>query len=373
MTELRFDAVVVGAGVVGLACARRLARLGLHTVLLEREKGIGRGISSRSSEVIHAGLYYPAGSLKSRLCQRGAERIYRYCERKSVAHRRVGKFVVATRREQEGKLEAIVSHARDNRCRVAMISGKEARRQEPELACVAALSSPDTGILDSHGLMDALLADYESVGGILARCSAVKRGWFEARGTVVELDDEKSTRVSSRFLVNAAGLDAPLVAANLLGFPIDHVPECYFAKGNYFVLTGRSPFSRLIYPMPEPGGLGIHLTLDLQGRARFGPDVEWVDAISYSVDIERRRKFCTAIRSYWPNCNKERLVPAYAGIRPKLGSRENVAEDFVIQDASVHGFPGLVNLFGIESPGLTSCLVIADEVAARLGLQQLEN
>lgn len=220
--------------------------------------------------------------------------------------------------------------------------------------------------------METLLADFEATGGIFARCSAVRRGWLESQRKIVELADEESTRLSVQYLVNAAGLDAPLVAGKLSGFPAYHVPERCFAKGNYFALSGRSPFSRLIYPVPEPGGLGIHLTLDLQGQARFGPDVEWVETVGYSVDSVRRESFCTAIRRYWPNCVAERLVPDYAGIRPKLGSRENVAEDFLIQGEEIHGINGLINLFGIESPGLTSCLVIADEAVARLGLEQME-
>ncbi|PKO28420.1 MAG: FAD-dependent oxidoreductase [Betaproteobacteria bacterium HGW-Betaproteobacteria-5] len=369
----KVDAVVVGAGVVGLACAVRLARLGLQTVVLEKESRIGQGISSRSSEVIHAGLYYPLGSLKARLCRRGADMLYRYCERRSVTHRKVGKFVVAVEEGQIHALEVIASRARQNSCRVDLISGRQAVMLEPELRCAAALHSLDTGIIDSHGLMEALLGEFESAGGIFARCSALRSGHFESQGAVLELDDGESTRVTTRHVVNAAGIDAPLVAGMFEDFPDQYIPQRCFAKGTYFSLSGKSPFSRMIYPVPESGGLGVHLTIDLQGQARFGPDVEWVIVPEYNVAPSKRRQFYDAIRSYWPNCSEDRLNPGYAGVRPKLGTPASFADDFVIQSSETHGVAGLINLFGIESPGLTSCLAIADEVAARLGLNELKD
>lgn len=369
---LRFDAAVVGAGVVGLACAAKLAKLGLQTVLLEKENRIGQGISSRSSEVIHAGLYYPKDSFKARLCRRGSGMLYDYCERRSVLHRRVGKLVVAIEGEQIASLESIAAQARENGCRVELISSHQALALEPELQCSAALLSPDTGIVDSHGLMEALLAEFELYGGVFARCSALGRGRIEAQGALLELDDGEQTRIVARHVVNAAGIDAPLVAASLEGYPEHLVPQRCFAKGSYFSLSGQNPFSRLIYPVPVSGGLGVHLTIDLQGQARFGPDVEWVDVPEYNVLLGKRRQFYEAIRRYWPSCEEERLNPGYAGVRPKLGSPQDFADDFLIQSEETHGVAGLINLFGIESPGLTSCLAIADEVVSRFGLAELK-
>lgn len=365
----RVDAIVIGAGVVGLACARRLALAGLETIVLEKEAKFGQGISARNSEVIHAGLYYEPESLKARLCREGRNRLYAYCRERHVDHRRTGKWVVATHQSQIGKLESLRENAlRNGVDDVEILSAAETSRIEPELHCVAALNSPSTGIIDSHGLMTALLGDYERAGGVVAYRSSFSRGFFGSRHIEVLVDDIERTRIHARYLVNAAGLEAPVIASNLQGVPAPQVPERSFAKGNYFSLNGKSPFSRLIYPLPEPGGLGVHLTLDLQGQARFGPDVEWVELPEYSVNSSRIKMFDEAIRRYWPACAPDRLSPAYAGVRPKLGARDNLAQDFVIQDSSVHQAPGLVNLFGIESPGLTSCLAIADEVAARLNL-----
>lgn len=363
------DAVVIGAGVVGLACARRLALAGLETVVLEKESRFGQGISSRNSEVIHAGLYYAPASLKARLCREGREQLYTYCQTRHIGHRRTGKWVVATQQSQLGKLEALRDNAfRNSVVDVQMIDGKDATAMEPELVCSAALVSPSTGIVDSHGLMTALLADFENAGGNIACRAPVLGGRVISGGVEVTLGDAEKTKIQARRLINSAGLSAPVLAASLDGFPAAHVPQRSFAKGNYFSLSGKSPFSRLIYPLPEPGGLGVHLTLDLQGQARFGPDIQWITAPEYSVDTGRIDAFVQAIRQYWPACTPERLSPAYSGIRPKLGSPEAPGHDFVIQDETTHGVPGLINFFGIESPGLTSCLALADEMVMRLGI-----
>jgi L-2-hydroxyglutarate oxidase LhgO len=296
--------------------------------------------------------------------------LYQYCEERSVQQRRVGKLVVATDVEQIASLERIATLARENDCRIDLITGREAGVLEPELRCSAALFSPHTGSVDSHGLMEALLSDFESEGGVFARCSAVEMIRSSKGGWVLEVDDEERTNIKSRYLINSAGMDAPLVAGLISDYPREYLPQRCFAKGSYFSLTGNSPFSHLIYPVPVSGGLGVHLTVDLQGQARFGPDVEWIEDLNYNVGLEKRRHFYEAIRRYWPNCTEERLIPGYAGIRPKLGTPQAFAEDFVIQSEETHSMTGLVNLFGIESPGLTACLAIAEEVVARLGLDE---
>lgn len=363
------DATVIGAGVVGLACARQLAAAGLSTVLLEREGGFGHGVSSRNSEVIHAGLYYPAGGWKARLCRAGRERLYDYCAQRGVAHRRIGKWLVATTDEQIVGLETIARAAAANGVDdLAWIDAATARRIEPALRCAAVLASPSTGIIDSHGLMSALADDFERADGMLVLQAPLRAAHCSGDGFELEIDDSARSRLQTRYLINAAGLDAPHVATMIDGLPLATIPARCYAKGNYFVLQGRSPFSRLIYPLPEAGGLGVHLTLDLQGSARFGPDVEWVDAPDYIVDPQRAAQFHAAICRYWPECPLERLAPGYAGVRPKLGSPQAFADDFIIQSAAVHGCAGLVNLFGIESPGLTACLTLAHEAMAQLGL-----
>lgn len=367
--SFQVDALVVGAGVVGLACARRLACAGLETIVVESERQFGQGISSRNSEVIHAGLYYATGSLKAKLCRAGRDLLYSYCESRAIPHRRVGKWVVASSEAQLDALEKIAFRAQANGCEeVSLIEGGYARKLEPQLRCVAALASPCTGIVDSHALMTALLGDFENAGGTLAVCSSVKSGAIEADSISLQICGQESTSIKATYVVNAAGLSAPVVAGSIAGFPQELVPSRCYAKGSYFTLSGRSPFQRLIYPVPEAGGLGVHLTLDLQGQARFGPDVEWIDVPEYSVDSGKIYKFYEAITSYWPECDFGKLQPGYSGVRPKLGTRVAFADDFVIQSSDVHGVPGLVNLFGIESPGLTSCLSIAEEVASRVGV-----
>lgn len=365
----RVDAVVVGAGVVGLACARKLVLAGLETIVFESGNAFGQGISSRSSEVIHAGIYYRPDSLKARLCRKGSDQLYAYCESRHVGNRRVGKLIVATSQDQLGGLDKVRENARANGCRDLQILDKaSACRLEPELECVGALFSPSTGIIDSHGLMMSLAHDIEVQGGTIIYASPVIAGEVNTDGLRLRLGDAEASSVDARIVVNAAGLDAPLVAAGFRGFPVSLVPSRSFAKGSYFSLSGKSPFSHLIYPVPERGGLGVHLTLDLAGQARFGPDVEWVDQCEYHVDNDKAVRFLDSIQKYWPGCSLNRLQPAYAGIRPKLGSRELFSDDFAIQCERAHKIPGLVNLFGIESPGLTSCLAIADEVAARVKL-----
>nr|WP_228487955.1 NAD(P)/FAD-dependent oxidoreductase [Rhodocyclus gracilis] len=352
-----------------MACARRLAMAGLETVVIEAERHYGRGISSRNSEVIHAGLYYKPGSLKARLCREGRDQLYAYCLERNIPHRQLGKWIVACSAAQVSGLEKIAARAEENGCtEVRMISGEEARRLEPQLRAEKVLESPRTGIVDSHALMTALLADTEKAGGVLVLDAPVLGGDMGADIICLQVGGKEPASLVAGVVINAAGLSAPALARNFFGLPQSASPRSAFAKGSYFSLSGRSPFSRLVYPVPEVGGLGIHLTLDLQGHARFGPDVEWVDQPSYGVDSAKAANFCAAIQTYWPDCPLERLAPAYAGVRPKLGCREDFFEDFMIQGPLDHGRAGLVNLFGIESPGLTSCFSIADEVAIRLGI-----
>ncbi len=366
MTD-RVDCVVIGAGVVGLAVARACALAGLETLALEAESTIGTATSARNSEVIHAGLYYPRGSLKARLCVQGRQALYDYCASHGVAHQRCGKLIVATRDEQIGALERIGAAAAANGVHdLRRLDAAQARAREPALQCVAALESPSTGIIDSHGLMLALQGDLESAGGLLALRAPVLSGKVLPEGILLRIGGDEPMELIARRVVNCAGLHAQAVAAALDGLPPDSVPAGRYAKGNYYALSGKAPFSRLIYPVPEPGGLGVHLTLDLGGQARFGPDVEWIDAIDYTVDPARADGFYAAIRRYWPDLRDGALRPDYAGIRPKLAVPAGQDADFLIQDARTHGVPGLVNLYGIESPGLTACLAIADEVTARL-------
>lgn len=365
----RVDAVVIGAGVIGLACARRLALAGLETVVLESEKLFGQGISSRNSEVIHSGIYYRPDSLKARLCRKGRDQLYAYCESRNVSHLRIGKLIVANSQAQLAGLDKILENALANGCGdLQLFDGAAARSLEPALNCVGALFSPSTGIIDSHGLMISLAGEIEAHGGAIAYASPVVAGEVRTDGVHLQLGDAESSAMVAGVVINAAGLEAPAIAAALKGFDASFVPSRCFAKGSYFSLSGKSPFKHLIYPVPERGGLGVHLTLDLAGQARFGPDVEWVDRCEYDVDSNKNQRFLDAIQQYWPECALERLQPAYAGIRPKLGSQDQFADDFVIQCERTHRVPGLVNLFGIESPGLTSCLAIADEVASRINV-----
>lgn len=368
MSMEEIDCVVVGAGVVGLAIARALAARGLDTLILEAADAIGTETSSRNSEVIHAGIYYPQGSLKAWFCVAGREMLYRYAAERSIPHRRCGKLIVATDQAQEHTLATI--HANAAACGVddlRFLPAAEARAMEPSLHCTKALLSPSTGIVDSHALMLTLLGDAEHGGAMLSLNTRVISGRVEAGRIVLLTRDTASGgefEIATPRLVNAAGLGAVDLAGSIEGFDPRGLPTLRYAKGNYFSVEGRAPFSRLIYPVPEPGGLGVHLTLDLAGTARFGPDVEWIDTLDYRVDPARGEGFYEAIRRYWPELADGSLQPAYSGIRPKLSGPGEANSDFVIQDATAHGIEGLVNLFGIESPGLTSSLAIADHIAS---------
>jgi L-2-hydroxyglutarate oxidase LhgO len=370
----RVDAVVVGAGVVGLAIGRALALRGLETVVLERENAIGTGTSSRNSEVIHAGIYYPSNSLKARLCVTGRELLYRYCESHGVEHRRCGKLLVATNEPQRARLAQIQAQAARNGVHdLRALDAAQTRALEPELAAVAALHSPSTGIVDSHGLMLALQGDLDAHGGALALRSPARAVAAEGSGLVVEVGGDSPMALATRLVVNAAGLWAPDFAGSIAGLAPSYVPQARYAKGNYFALAARAPFSHLIYPIPEAAGLGVHLTLDLAGQARFGPDVEWIEpatpaAIDYRVDARRAAAFEAEIRRYWPGLPDGALQPAYSGVRPKLGGAGVAAQDFVLQGPAEHGMAGLLNLYGIESPGLTASLALADEALSRLAV-----
>jgi L-2-hydroxyglutarate oxidase LhgO len=359
----RVDAIVIGAGVVGLAVARALAIARREVIVLEAAAGIGTETSSRNSEVIHAGIYYPPGSLKARLCVAGKLALYRYCDEHGVPHRRCGKLLVATGEKQLPKLAALKAQAEANGVTdLVALTAAQASALEPELHCVAAYLSPSTGILDSHAFMLALQGDAESRGAMVAFRSPVRGGAVRDDGIELDVGGVAPSHVLARSVVNCAGLHAQKLAASLDGFPRAHVPLTYYAKGNYYSLIGRPPFSRLIYPMPNEAGLGVHITIDLAGQARFGPDVEWIDRIDYDVDPRRAEGFYAAIREYWPGLRDGQLAPGYAGIRPKIVGPTEKAADFVIAGPRDHGAPGLVNLFGIESPGLTSALPIGDHV-----------
>jgi len=363
----RVDAIVIGAGVVGLAVARALALAGHEVIVLERAEAIGTETSSRNSEVIHAGIYYPPGSLKARLCVKGKHELYTYCNERGIAHRRCGKLIVATSPEQLGELAKLKAQAETNGVSdLELLPRSAVNAIEPELRCEAALLSPSTGIIDSHGYMLALQGDAEAAGALFAFLSPLRDGRVGSEGIELSIGGKEPMRLSARIVVNSAGLHAQSVAASLSGFPPALVPPSHFAKGNYYALARRSPFSRLVYPVPESAGLGVHLTLDLAGQARFGPDVEWVEQIDYRVDARRADRFYDAIRAYWPGLRDGELQPGYAGIRPKIQAPGEPARDFLIQGPREHGVPGFVNLFGIESPGLTASLALADEVLARL-------
>jgi L-2-hydroxyglutarate oxidase LhgO len=361
------DAVVIGAGVVGLAVARALAMAGMGTVVaVERNRRFGEETSSRNSGVVHSGIYYPGGSLKRRLCVRGRELLYGYCRERGIAHRRCGKLIVA-QGPQVAALRALHDRGVANGVvDLQWLDAKSARQLEPEVSCAAAVLSPSTGIVDVHELMVALLADFEARGGMLVVNSPVSGVRAVAGGLELTVDgDQQPYVLVARRVVNAAGLDSTAVAHRVAGYPKDRIPRAYLAKGNYFTCPGR-PFQRLVYPMPDEAGLGIHATLDLDGSVRFGPDVEWVDALDYAVDADRSDRFRASIREYWPRVDEVELSPGYAGIRPKIVGPGQKAADFVIEGPREHGVAGLVSLFGIESPGLTAALAIGEWVTALL-------
>jgi len=363
------DVIVAGAGVVGLACARELALAGLEVAVVEREAAFGSGVSSRNSEVVHAGLYYPPGSLKARLCVRGRQLLYAYAEARGVPHRRCGKLIVATNDAECAALDVIAARAKAaGVADLRRIEAAEAVALEPQLHCVAALLSPSSGIVDSHALMMALLADAEARGTLLAVKSPFGSARRAAGRWVVRTGGPEPFELACRWIVDAAGLAAQDVARAIEGYPPASIPRQRLAKGHYFALAGKAPFSRLVYPTPVDGGLGVHLTLDLGGQARFGPDVEWLPALTresdldYAVDPGRRTAFEDSVRRYWPGLPEGALQPAYTGVRPKLSGPGEPAADFAIDGPARHGVEGVVALFGIESPGLTASMAIAELV-----------
>lgn len=364
----KIDCAVIGAGVIGLAVARRLAAAGREVLILEAEGAFGTGISARNSEVIHAGIYYPAGSLKAGLCVTGRSMLYAYCAERGIGHRRCGKLIVAAGEAQREQLGRIAAGAAANGVDdLQFLSRDAARALEPALECSAALLSPSTGIIDSHALMLSLLGDAERDGAVLALQSPVRGGEIVSDGIVLDVgsDAEDAMQLHATTVVNCAGLGAQAFARGLQGLAPSAVPPLSYAKGNYYALAGRAPFSRLIYPAPEAAGLGVHLTLDLGGQARFGPDVEWIDRIDYTVAPERADVFYAEVRRYWPQLPDGALIPAYAGIRPKPHAPRAAACDFLVSGPAEHGIRGLVCLYGIESPGLTACLALADHVVDR--------
>jgi L-2-hydroxyglutarate oxidase LhgO len=366
----KVDCIVVGAGVVGLAIARELAQRGREVIVLEKHPAIGMETSSRNSEVIHAGLYYATGSLKAKLCVQGRDDLYAYCEERSIPYRRCGKLVVATSDQQLQKLSAILAQAHANGCKeVTCLDGASAKLIEPSLTCSAALSSPNTGIIDSHALMLSLQADAENANALFAMDSRVVSGSATGSGFIIQVrsGDGEEIELEGKTLINSGGLWAPRLASTLRGLDEASIPTAWFAKGNYYSLAGKAPFSHLVYPVPEPGGLGVHLTLDLGGQARFGPDVEWLespqDDIDYAVDPRRAASFYREIRAYWPDLADDALQPAYSGVRPKITPPGAAAADFMFAS---HGNPHYLGLYGIESPGLTASLAIAAHVAGLL-------
>jgi L-2-hydroxyglutarate oxidase LhgO len=360
------DCIVIGAGVVGLAAARALARQGREVFIVECERQFGMHTSSRNSEVIHAGIHYEPNSLKARLCRTGRDLLYRYCAERGIPHRRCGKFTVATSEAQLAALEQIESNARANDVfDLEWLEEDEVRRAEPALKCIRALASPSTGIVDSHSFMQSLLADAEGGGAGIAYDTKVTYLRPTAAGVEIAINAEPAPVARARLVVNCGGLQADRVAACIEGFPAQHIPKVRFAKGSYFALSGASPFSRLVYPAPHAGGhLGIHMTIDLSGAARFGPDTEWVNALDYTVDSKRVTLFAEVIREYWPGLDPARLYPAYAGIRPKISGAGEATRDFEISGPKEHGVAGVINLFGIESPGLTAALALGEYIAA---------
>jgi L-2-hydroxyglutarate oxidase LhgO len=362
------ECVVVGAGVIGLAAALALALAGVEVVVLDRAYTIGFETSSRNSEVIHGGLYYPVGSLKARSCVEGRQRLYEYSRKHGVPHARLGKLIVATSGAEISGLEKIAATARGNGVEdLEWLDPTQARRLEPALNCVAALLSPSTGIVDSHALMLAYQGEAEAAGAIVVLRTPVLSGSVRPGGFKLRIGGDEPTTLRCRLLVNAAGLHAPALARSIEGIPPETIPPGYFCRGVYFTLTGPAPFRRLIYPVPVAGGLGVHITLDLAGQARFGPDVEWIPSVDYAVDPARGDVFYAAVRTYWPDLPDGALQPGYAGIRPKISGPAEPAADFLVQGPEAHGVPQLVNLYGIESPGLTASLPLGDEVVRKLG------
>ena len=370
MAEYDFDAVVVGAGAVGLACGYALSRRGLIVAVLEQDRAIGQGVSSRNSEVVHGGLYYPTGSRKARLCVEGRRALYAFMDGHNVAYDRCGKLVVATTPEEVARLDVILAQALANDVEgMAQLTRAQALALEPELACEAALISPESGVMDSHGYMLAMQGEIEAAGGAVVVSTPFEGATpLESGGFAVRAGGEEPATLTCRCLVTAPGLSAQQVAGAIEGFPRDQIPAAHFGKGRYFRLAGKAPFSRLVYPPPIHGALGTHYRRDLGGQAVFGPDLIFVDTLDYSVDPQIRGAFAAYIRKFWPGLPEEALTPDYAGIRPKLHGPDEPQPDFRIDGEDAHGLTGLVALFGIESPGLTSSLAIGETVAKKLGL-----
>ncbi len=363
---LQADTVVIGAGIIGLAVARKLAMQGRDVLVLEFGAHFGEGVSSRNSEVIHAGIYYPEDSLKARLCVRGRRMLYDYCQARGINHRRTGKWIVANGASQVERLDTIASQALQNGVPLQRMTRRALQVSLPDVTAQEALYSPETGIVDSHGVMLSLLGELEDYGGQLVRRAPVERAATYDEEHRLSVGGQAPCELRAHRVVNAAGLGAVPLATSWKGVPADIAPRQWLARGVYFSYSGRHPFHSLVYPVPEPGGLGVHLTLDLAGQARFGPDVEWIKRVDFSVDPGRARSFANSIRRWWPALDDSRLQPAYAGIRPKLAGPDGGFADFCIAGERQHGVPGLVHLFGIESPGLTASLAIADEVAKLL-------
>jgi L-2-hydroxyglutarate oxidase LhgO len=364
---LELDAAVIGGGVVGLAIARALALAGREVTLIEAERRLGSHSSSRNSEVIHAGIYYAPGSLKARLCVAGRHALYDYCEREGVPHERLGKIIVASREDEIPALDRLKVQAEANGVNdLIWLDQAEIAALEPAISAKRGLLSPSTGIIDSHGFMSMLRRDAERAGASVVLSTPVLGGRVGSRGIELDIGGEEASTVLCRTVVNAAGLRAQEVARSIQGVPASSIPEQHFAKGHYFVLGGKAPFRRLVYPIPAPGGLGVHVTLDLSKQVRFGPDVSWLDAIDYAFDASRAESFYQAIRSYFPGLAADSLSPGYTGIRPKLGPEGSPAADFVVQGPALHGVPNLLNLYGIESPGLTSSLALAEHALGLL-------
>ena len=362
------DCVVIGAGVVGLACARRLAIEGREVIVLEKADAIGTETSSRHSEVVHAGIYYEPGSLKAKFCVQGKIKMYRYMEERGIPFKRLGKLIVATSEEQIASLNQIKTRAEKNGVKdLEILSHNEAIAREPALKCVAALWSPSTGVADSHSYMLALQGDAENCGAMIAFFSPVLGGYADDSGITLKIGGDNPITLKAKTVINSAGLHSQKLTHQFENFPKHQIPPWHFCKGNYYSLSGcKAPFSSLIYPAPEQAGLGVHLTLDLAGQARFGPDVEWVNDINYDVDPKRADSFYEAVRKYWPELPDGALQPGYSGIRPKIQAPGEPATDYFIQGPATHGIPGLVNLYAIESPGMTSSLAIADHVSHML-------
>ena len=361
------DVVVIGAGIIGLSIARKFALLGREVIVLEKNKTFGQEISSRNSEVIHAGIYYPPGSLKAQCCVNGKEMLYDYCADRQIAHKKIGKLIVATSPQEKETLNRYIQNATNNGVQdLQLLDSNDVKHLEPRVRCSAAVFSPSTGIVDSHGLMYSFIADIEANNGIVVYNSPILSGNVNRQHFILNLEGNSAAEVKCNLLINAGGLNAIDIALRL-GIDTSLLPKAYLAKGHYFALSGNSPFTHLVYPVANSAGLGIHATLDLNGQVKFGPDVEWIKHENYSVPPERSKVFADEISRYYPSIKKQDLQPSYAGIRPKITGPGKPAADFYIQGSAEHGIANLINLFGIESPGLTACLAIAEYIGVKMG------